>query len=289
MWHILTHPLCRERRLAALWRYLSWQAGSRLLAAPVAIPIVNGARLLAVRGMTGATGNVYTGLHEFEDMAFVLHALEPGDVFADVGANIGSYTLLAAAGVGARVVAFEPDQGASMWLRRNVGLNCVENRVRVVEAAVGETPGTVRFTTGLDTVNHVVDVDGKAGSSTDIMVVRLDDELGDQVPRVMKLDVEGYELPVLRGGAQLLVDTRLEAIVVELNGSGQRYGFHDSDTVALLEGAGFERCVYDPFSRELSPRRVDHRNDNVLFIRAGSDVGARMKSAAPFTVLGRTI
>ncbi|CDO59079.1 methyltransferase, FkbM family domain protein [Candidatus Phaeomarinobacter ectocarpi] len=161
--------------------------------------------------------------------------------------------------------------------------------MRVVEAAVGETPGTVRFTTGLDTVNHVVDVDGKAGSSTDIMVVRLDDELGDQVPRVMKLDVEGYELPVLRGGAQLLVDTRLEAIVVELNGSGQRYGFHDSDTVALLEGAGFERCVYDPFSRELSPRRVDHRNDNVLFIRAGSDVGARMKSAAPFTVLGRTI
>lgn len=48
--------------------------------------------------MTGATGNWYCGLQEYEDMSFVLHALRPGDLFVDVGANIGSYSILAAGG-----------------------------------------------------------------------------------------------------------------------------------------------------------------------------------------------
>jgi hypothetical protein len=53
----------------------------------------------ATSGMTGATGNLYVGLHEFEEMAFLLHFLRPGDLFADVGANVGSYTILAAVAV----------------------------------------------------------------------------------------------------------------------------------------------------------------------------------------------
>jgi hypothetical protein len=43
--------------------------------------------------MTGATGNVYYGLHEFQDMAFVTHYLREGYLFADIGANIGSYSV----------------------------------------------------------------------------------------------------------------------------------------------------------------------------------------------------
>ncbi len=58
--------------------------------------------------MTGATGNIYAGLHEFDDMAFFLHLLRPEDMFADVGSNIGSYTILASGVVGAKSVAFEP-------------------------------------------------------------------------------------------------------------------------------------------------------------------------------------
>jgi thymidylate synthase len=58
--------------------------------------------------MTGATGNIYAGLHEFEDMAFLLHLLRSEDMFADVGSNIGSYTILASGVVGAKSVAFEP-------------------------------------------------------------------------------------------------------------------------------------------------------------------------------------
>jgi len=40
-------------------------------------------------GETGVTGNIYTGLHEFSSMGYLLHVLREGDLFVDVGANVG--------------------------------------------------------------------------------------------------------------------------------------------------------------------------------------------------------
>lgn len=94
------HPLNAKARLAAVSRVARWQIASRLMAGPIAFPFVNESKLFAVRGMTGATGNYYCGLHELNDMAFVLHLLREDDHFLDVGANIGSYSVLAAAAGG---------------------------------------------------------------------------------------------------------------------------------------------------------------------------------------------
>jgi hypothetical protein len=129
---IVGHPLNRDGRTRALGRFLRWQFTTRLSPKPVAFPFVDDMRFLAERGMTGASGNFYCGLHESEDMAFVLHLLRPGDVFYDVGANVGSYTLLAAT-AGARVHAFEPSPPTAARLRRNVALNALEERVQVHE------------------------------------------------------------------------------------------------------------------------------------------------------------
>src|SRR5690349_8415761 len=119
---LINHPLNRRRKLAALGGFVRWQLGSRLLPGKAAVPFVDDYRLLVAPGMTGATGNVYCGLLEFEDMAFVLHVLREGDVFMDVGANVGAYTVLAAA-TGARVVAFEPIPAAFAHLTDNVRVN----------------------------------------------------------------------------------------------------------------------------------------------------------------------
>ena len=89
----------------------------------------------------GATGNIYAGLHEFADMAFTLHFLRPDDLFLDVGANIGSYTLLASGVCKARTISFEPDPARTVVLE---------------QAAVGGEGGEVEFTIGRDTGNHVI-------------------------------------------------------------------------------------------------------------------------------------
>ena len=103
--YILRHPLNRGRPARALSRFIGWQVQSRLTS-PIAVPFVDGTRLLVSRGMTGATGNIYCGLTDFEEMAFVMHALRPDDLFLDVGANVGSYTVIAAGAAGAKPPRF---------------------------------------------------------------------------------------------------------------------------------------------------------------------------------------
>lgn len=117
------HPLGSRHFLGTLLRYAGWQLRSQLRPGPMAMPWINGSALWVARGLTGATGNLYCGLHEWPDMAFVLHLLRPGDTFADIGANVGTYTVLASAAVGARTVAFEPAPETFAWLQRNLALN----------------------------------------------------------------------------------------------------------------------------------------------------------------------
>ncbi len=92
---ISEHLLTRDHQLAAWLRFIRWQIGSRLLKHPLIIPWVGPTKLIIERGMVGATGNLYCGLHEFDDMGFVLHFLRPDDLFLDIGANVGTYTVLA--------------------------------------------------------------------------------------------------------------------------------------------------------------------------------------------------
>jgi hypothetical protein len=105
---IFNHPLTRQHRFSAFIRWLRWQLGSRIVSGSVVVRFVDNTKLVVDPGMTGATGNIYCGLHEAHDMAFVLHFLRKDDLFLDVGANIGSYTVLASGVVGAETICFEP-------------------------------------------------------------------------------------------------------------------------------------------------------------------------------------
>ena len=105
--------------------------------------------MLVRRGMTGATTNIYVGLHEFADMMVVLHFLREGDLFLDIGANVGSYSVLAGGVCRARSWAFEPDPKTTAHLERNLKLNCLESLVKIYQCALGPTEGDVRLYNGL--------------------------------------------------------------------------------------------------------------------------------------------
>jgi FkbM family methyltransferase len=216
---------------------------------------IDGAKLAVRRGMTGATGNIYSGLHEYVDMRFVLDTLKPGDLFVDIGANVGSYTVLASKVRGARTIAVEPDPGTAQALRRNIEVNGIADKVHVVEAALGARAGTVSFTVGRDTVNRVA----QAGDENvrDVAVRTLDDVLDGEVPRVIKIDVEGFEAEVFRGAVATLADRRLEAIITEAL---------DEDVLSILTRAGFKRAYYDPQRAMLGKAPVVPSN-NALMVR----------------------
>jgi FkbM family methyltransferase len=175
------HPLTQDNISAGWLRFISWQIGSRLKK-EIIFPWIEGQHLAVKRGMTGATGNIYVGLHEFADMMFLLHFLRRHDGFVDVGANVGSYTVLASGVCGAKTYAFEPDPNSVAHLRRNISVNSLEDLVVVFEYALGADRKDVLFTVNLDTMNKVVSCEGlTARDEPKVRLVRqerLDDVIG---------------------------------------------------------------------------------------------------------------
>lgn len=281
---ILQHPLNKKQKVKAVARWASWQVGSRLVSGPVAVPFVNGSMLLVSPGMTGATGNVYTGLHEFEDMAFVLHLLRPGDLFVDVGANVGTYTVLGGAVAGANCVSVEPIKDAYERLVLNVHLNGIQDRVEALNCGLASKTGTLTFTSGLDTMNHVsVGTDG--GQS--VRVAALDDVLCDAAPTLVKIDVEGYEVEVIEGAGRVLAAESMLAVVMELNGSGRRYGYEDTDIHKRMLSYGFTPCAYSPLSRSLSAvDMAGRRSANIIYVKDVASATSRLESAPAFLANG---
>jgi FkbM family methyltransferase len=139
-------------------------------------------------------------------------ALKPGDVFVDLGAYVGPFTLLAARLVGPRgsVVAFEPDPASRGLLERNLAANGASN-VTVVPYAVGEHAGTVRFVASGDSA-------GRIGSDGDLEVrqVQLDQYCDEHEvrPTVMKVDIEGGEAAALERSA---VARQVRELVIEIH------------------------------------------------------------------------
>lgn len=108
----------------------------------------------------------------------------------DIGANVGNHTLYLAAACGMRVVAFEPVQHAE--LRANVALNDFSPRVQVEPVALGDHDGTAE---------HVGAGRLRPGGK---LVVRTLDSYTVHNVRLVKIDVEGMEPAVLRGGEQTI-------------------------------------------------------------------------------------
>lgn len=284
--YVWTHPLNAGGRMAAIGRVVRWQAACRLRPGPIVLPFVAGTRLAMTRGMTGATGNWYCGLHEHREMAFALHVLRATDCFLDVGANVGSYSILAAGAVGARTIAVEPVPDTHAHLVRNVVLNALQERVRSWQGGLAGASGTLRFSCGLDTVNHVL-ASGEDLAAVEVPVMTLDALVGDDVPALIKIDVEGFEHEVLAGAQRTLADATLLAVILEVNGSGLRYGHADDALITSVRRHGFAPCSYDPFTRTLATAAA--ASGNVIFVRDLTTVRERIASAPRFALVNGTI
>ena len=142
-----------------------------------------------------------------EEYAAFKPCVHDGAFVMDVGANVGAYTLLFStwAGPSGRVIAFEPSDASRSGLERHLRLNGLSDRVSVRAEAVAEATGTVSFKdAGSDGDNRIL-----ASPRDDARVVpsvSVDDFCAthDLAPDLIKIDVEGAELAVLRGARETI-------------------------------------------------------------------------------------
>lgn len=148
----------------------------------------------------------------FEDeIRFVRRLLLPGQRVIDVGANYGVYTLSMAVAVGATgtVLSFEPVPTTTRWLRESVQANGF-HQVEVLECAVSDKPGRGTFKVDVNAeLSRLLDSGGANSQLIDVDITTLDlcrEELRWGTVDFIKIDAEGQEPNVVRGGRQLLED-----------------------------------------------------------------------------------
>jgi FkbM family methyltransferase len=175
----------------------------------------------------------------------VLNHLSEGDIFVDVGANIGIYTILAAKRVGpsGMVIAIEPSRREFVRLLKNIELNSAHN-VLPICAAASERTGIARLL--ISDITHgggnrmlcAKDNDATGHAIVNVPTFHIDQLLSgileDERRRIaMKIDTEGHELHVLKGASNLLGDGRCHFISIEID--NRNLNDHGGDIVQIYE------------------------------------------------------
>lgn len=171
--------------------------------------------------------------YEWNVKEVMLKHLHSYDVFFDVGANIGSYTIMLA-GSGLRTYAFEPVYSNYKALNINILLNDLESKVTAFNFGLGNETRPESFSfdplnTGASHISsHPADtLDAEKRSiATTIQITKLDDivssfELKETDRILMKIDVEGMEIEVLQGAAQFLKSRPKVMLIIESVHSGE--------------------------------------------------------------------
>lgn len=197
------HPLTqddREYRSCVFHRVLQWQFRKRYANKGKIVPWFNNKKLVLYPGRTSAVGNYYYGLLEYESMSFLYHYLKEDDVFYDIGANCGVYTVVAA---GCRsIIAFEPADDTYQILFQQVDVNNIKNAI-LEQKGVSDFDGISEFTIGRDATNHIIRESETIDDCVQIETVSLDSYIdGKPFPSVMKIDAEGAEENIIRGGTE---------------------------------------------------------------------------------------
>lgn len=237
-------------------------------------PLYNG--LVVVLGRNGLERDVngsdrllvapqYRGLsevYEAETWKHLISQLRPGDTVADVGANLGLYTVAIAKRVGSagRVIAFEPDSQNFAALMRHVQLNGVSDRVKLMPMAVGERDTLIDFDARGDSESRISS--SKRDGTRRVQCVSLDTVFAQESLDILKIDVEGYEYQVMAGAIHLLKDIncRPRMIYIEAHPyAWQAFGTTDAQLLSLLLASG-----YQVFSSEMQRiSRINHYQEIV--------------------------
>jgi FkbM family methyltransferase len=231
------HPANEGRRSRAVLRAIGFQVRGRVLHRRTLAHLGEKSLMWADLHRTGASRIVYANPPDHPEMLAWRASLRPGDLFFDVGSNVGSYAIWAAES-GAEVIALEPAEDTFSLLRENVALNGYP--ISMIRAAAAAAPGTARFTSGQDCVNRL---DPEGGTET--RVVTIDSIIGNRTAAGMKVDVEGFEIDVLRGCERALSEHRVRLIQLEWNSTSMQAVGTDRRPVAdLLARHGYR--LYRP-------------------------------------------
>jgi FkbM family methyltransferase len=228
---------------------------------PATVEVILGSSSFEMDDAGTVARSLHYGPFEPLEVQFTLENLDNGSVFVDVGANTGYYSLAVASMYrGCQVIAVEPCSWTFEILKRNIQINSLSN-ISAMRTALGDCSGQAKLllncsgregfnTTGKPTHKYSFVVGHETVGITTLsgLLAEMDSEAVDFI----KVDVEGAELNVFKGGRDLLSRPNAPTILYESQWQCTRgFGYHPVEIVKLLKSYGYDVYVLDEsFGRE---------------------------------------
>jgi FkbM family methyltransferase len=221
---------------------------------------------------------IYYRNFESVEREFLNRFLRPGDVFVDVGANIGIFTLIAAIRVGptGQVIAFEPSTPTYWRLVGNVRLNNFRH-VCCEKLALSDKEGKsilVQSVDGFDAWNSLAKPTmGESFTNEQVYLVSWTKYAREHglvgSTRMMKIDVEGWESRVLAGGKEIFSRTDAPVLQIEFSGNAAKAaGSSCQGLYRTLESLNYRMFAYSPERKALRPASINEVDSNVNLMAA---------------------
>lgn len=205
------------------------------------------------------SSHIFCGAFEWEEREWLLSELKATDVFYDIGANIGLFTLIAAERC-KTVIAFEPTGDTFRMLAENVLLNNSPKNIQLIHAAASDKDGTQDIfvlTNGKDAWNSMAvkpeEGEYRVDQITTVHVDAMVESGKIPAPTLIKIDVEGWELHVLKGLDKTIAQHR-PTMLIEFTASNLKAaGTSNEDLRQYLQSKNYNLFSYDPRYRKLNP------------------------------------
>jgi len=162
--------------------------------------------------------HIISDSYEFKAKQIFENLAKKSSIIVDVGANIGRYTILGGlVNPDAKIYAIEPDKDNFAVLSTNVKLNKLTN-VECINSALGNEKGQIKLYGPSNTTNHGgYSVKIKTDNFEMVNLDTFDNLFGDKVIDLVKMDVEGFELDVIKGMTTLLSNHKVKNLILEID------------------------------------------------------------------------
>jgi FkbM family methyltransferase len=210
---------------------------------------------------------------DYEEFIFLSRFLREDDVFFDIGANLGYYSIWVSKFIDTgKMVLFEPDEENFERLKLNCALNI--GNFELNRLVVSDSSGLLKFSRKKDVLNHIVSDSIHLADDSDyceIQSVSIDAYCKlNNIEKInyMKIDVEGFELDVLKGCEVMMKTGKIDVIQFELEEDNalRNSGYLINDVLDKIESCGFILCKYDVQFNKLVEISYSYSRDNYLMV-----------------------
>lgn len=202
----------------------------------------------------------------------MLSILKKDSVFLDVGANMGYFSILSASKITqGKIFAFEPVPKTLSYLRKNIILNQLSARIWQYGAAIGDKDGFAFITTNMYGRNHITSFRKK--NCVKVRTLTLDTfsrEMNLQGVDLIKADVEGAELMVLKGSERLISRDKPFLVLEVQENWMRRFGSNPQELFEFLrkQSYSYKLILQDKFAEGSNYRNIPadlKKTNNILF------------------------